>query len=509
MDGNDRRAPTASMRAIRREQFGEREARHLLWRAGFGGTDAQIRTLASWGPERAVDHLLDVESVGGYPGVGLDEFGSDVIRPFTPMELRAYRAALQSGDEAGVARFRALRESMQRADRDQMREVQRWWLTRMIETTRPLEEKMTLFWHGHFATSYRTVDNSYHMFLQNQLFRSHAVGNFGEILFRIIRDPAMLKYLNNDRNFRSSPNENLARELMELFSLGEGQYSERDIQEGARALTGYTYDGNEFIFNANRHDPGVKRILGRSGTMDGDDFVRAILERRACSDFIATKLYRWFVREIPERGSAARASAERVISTMSGSLRDERYELKPMLRMLFLSEHFYDEANRHVQIKSPVELMVGTIRTLHTPVRDLNTLIEAMELMGQRLFLPPNVAGWAGGAAWINTSTVFVRQNASAFLLTGRTPGNDGDRRGDDYDPSMAVRDLLRRDPAAAEDPGRIADHLLEVMIGMDGEAARRDAVARVLRSGDGPSSGESLLKAMTLISALPEYQLC
>lgn len=505
-----RRAPTASMRAISRDRFGEAEARHLLWRAGFGGTDAQIATLAEWGPERAVDHLLDVENAAGYPGVRSDAFDADVIREFTREEQRAFRLALQQGDEAAVTRFRALRESMQRADRDQMRGVQRWWLTRMIESARPLEEKMTLFWHGHFATSYRTVENSYHMFLQNQLFRSHALGNFGDLLFRIIRDPAMLKYLNNDRNFRASPNENLARELMELFALGEGQYQERDIREGARALTGYTYSGNEFIFDANRHDDGQKQILGMSGNLNGDDFVRAILARRSCSDFIATKLYRWFVSdEVPPRGTPARASMERVIRDLSGTMRRERYAIKPVLRMLFLSEHFYDRANMHVQIKSPVELVVGTVRSLHTPVRDLNTLLDAMELMGQRLFFPPNVAGWAGGRSWINTSTVFVRQNTTAFLLTGMTPEGGSEFAGRAYDPSMVIRDFVTRQPEAARNPERMAGRLLEVMLGLEIGGGRRESVARVLDADGNIVSNDGILQAMMLISAMPEYQLC
>ncbi|MEO1512234.1 MAG: DUF1800 family protein, partial [Planctomycetota bacterium] len=224
---------------IRDEDFGYDQARHLLLRAGFGGTPQQIRTLAGWGVERAVDHLLEVERIP-YEATPDQSFDRDIVRPFSDAERRAYRQAQRRGDEDTLARLRLTRQQMQRQDRRQIGAVQRWWLERMIETPRPLEEKMTLFWHGHFATSYRKVEDSFHMFQQNELFRAHALGNFGDLLFRIIRDPAMIRYLDNQASSAQSPNENLARELMELFSLGEGNYSERDIKEGARALTGYT-----------------------------------------------------------------------------------------------------------------------------------------------------------------------------------------------------------------------------------------------------------------------------
>ena len=167
----------------------------------------------------------------------------------------------------------------------------------MISTKRPLEEKLTLFWHGHFATGYRTIENSYHMYLQNMFFRNNAMGNFkDDLVLGIIHDPAMIKYLNNDQNRKQAPNENLARELMELFTLGEGEgYSEDDIKEGARTLTGYNIEDDEFAFRARQHDTGRKRIFGRSGEYDGDDFVNLIFTRRNASIFIIEKLYKFFV----------------------------------------------------------------------------------------------------------------------------------------------------------------------------------------------------------------------
>ncbi|MEL7473012.1 MAG: DUF1800 family protein, partial [Planctomycetota bacterium] len=238
---------------MRDEDFGYEHARHLLWRAGFGGTSDQIQTLAQWGLDRSVDHLLNARGIE-FPDDTDSEFRTDIMREPTEAERQAYRAALRARNEDAVARFRLERQRRQRDDRRQMRRLQAWWLERMIETPKPLEEKMTLFWHGHFATSYRTIEHSYHMLRQNRMFRAHALGNFGALLFGIIRDPAMLAYLDNNDSTKAEPNENLARELMELFSLGEGNYTERDIKEGARALTGYTFRNNEFLFNQRQHD---------------------------------------------------------------------------------------------------------------------------------------------------------------------------------------------------------------------------------------------------------------
>src|SRR5690606_20773973 len=214
---------------------------------------------------------------------------------------RAIAEARRNRDEDALARIQARRQETERTDRRQFREMQRWWLKRMIESPRPLEEKMTLFWHGHFATSYRTIENSYHMYLQNQLLRANALGNYGELLYLIIRDPAMLAYLDNNNSRAGRPNENLARELMELFSLGVGAYSEQDIKEGARALTGYTFRDDEFYFDAGNHDDNPKTTVGRRGRLDGGGFVTAILGQRACSRFMCRKLYRYFVADIPVR----------------------------------------------------------------------------------------------------------------------------------------------------------------------------------------------------------------
>ncbi len=487
------------------EAFGEREARHLLWRAGFGGTPEQVRALAAKGLEAAVDHLLEYESVA-FDWPRADAFDKDIMRPLTAEERRQARVARQNGNEDVVDMFRQRRMRAQREDRAQIRGMQTWWLTRMIETPRPLEEKMTLFWHGHFATGYRTIENSYHMFLQNQLFRSKAVGNFGELLFAIIRDPAMLRYLNNNASRKGEPNENLARELMELFSLGEGNYSENDIKEGARALTGYTYQDDTFFFNERNHDQGIKRILGVEGRLDGDGFVRAILARRQCAEFIAAKLYRFFCREIPLAESGMDPVARTAVGDLSKYILRERYDIKRALRRLFVSEHFYSDMVVGERIKSPAELVVGAIRSMGAPVRDVPTLVAAMDKMGQALFQPPSVKGWSGGRSWISTSTLYTRQNILAYLLTGRTPTGYDLFGSGTYDPKPLVKSLVG-DPRGAP-PRAFGEAIAGFMLG---PASTDRAVDELMALAEGAGSVTPSVASdmMLLASAMPEYQLC
>lgn len=504
----------ATLRPIEEGAFGHAQARHLLWRAGFGGTPSQVRTLEGWGPTRSVDHLLNFDEVQGYPVPKADDFDGTIMREPTEEERRAFRLAARNQDEDTLARIRLERQRREQADRGQVRDMQRWWLKRMIETPRPLEEKLTLFWHGHFATGYRTIENSYHMFQQNQMFRADAAGNFGELLRGVIRDPAMIKYLDNDESRKQQPNENLARELMELFSLGEGNYAERDIKEGARALTGYSFEGNAFKFREERHDKGAKTILGKTGPFDGDGFAAAILSKRACAQFIALKLYRYFVNdamgiEESSRKPEMRATRE-IVDELADTLVASKYELKPMLRKLFLSKHFYDAANMGAQIKSPAQLVVGAVRSLGTPVRDMGILNDAMDLMGQSLFYPPNVAGWKGGRSWINTSTLFVRQNILAFLLTGRLPqGVDPTSESQPYDPMPLLAPLALEGEAATKDAQRVAAYLLRTLIPVVAGETYEQELRKYAASHGNEVTPEVVTGMLALITAAPEYQLC
>jgi len=272
---------------------------------------------------------------------------------------------------------------------------------------------MTLFWHGHFTSGFREVRHAVFMYEQNEFLRRRALDNFRELLIGIGRDRAMLVYLDGFRNRKRHPNENYARELMELFTLGVGNYSERDVIEAARAFTGWAFDDHGFVFRPRDHDDGVKRFLGRVGRFDGDDIVDIILEQPACSRFLARKLLTFFVRPDPPK---------RLVENLAKEIRRQKYELKPVMRTLLLSRAFYAPASRGSLVKSPVELVVGTARQLGVKIANLPAANQAMIAMGQELMQPPNVKGWDGGPKWINTATLFTRYNTIAGLVYG-TPG--------------------------------------------------------------------------------------
>lgn len=501
---------------ISAKDFGEEQARHLLWRAGFGGTLAQVRMLAEWGPERSVDALLafgeGADGAQPFEPPRADQFDKDIMRPPTQEERQRYRRAQQAQDEDTLAELRRMRQEREGLDRRQIGQMQQWWLRRMIETPNPLEEKLTLFWHGHFATNYRTIENSYHMFLQNQLFRRHAAGNFGALLAGIVRDPAMLAYLDNNDSRRDQPNENLAREVMELFALGIGNYSERDIKEGARALTGYTFEDDQFVFNRRNHDSGTKTILGQTGGFDGDDFVRVILARRDCAHYIARRLYNCFVADVPpdERGGMSDLPTPQraVLRELGEMLYARQYELRPLLRRLFLSRHFYSPAFVRQQIKSPTQLVVGAVRSLHVPVRDLGILNEALDLMGQRLLHPPSVKGWDGGRSWISTSTLFVRQNIMAYLIAGKKP--QGFDPTADTQPYDAMRHVMASATgmAAQGDPHQVARHVLSVSMGYAPDALVASLTSYLQDRGN-VIDNASITGCLLLATASPEYNLC
>lgn len=500
------------LRHLPPESFDEDKARHLLNRAGFGGTPQQSTALANMGLAKAVDFIVDFQRVK-FAAVDSDEFDRDIMRPATDEEQASVRAARRSGDEAALERLRQARVAAQSADRRQMAAIQRWWLARMIETPRPLEEKLTLFWHGHFATGYRKIEDSYHMFLQNRTLRDHAAGNFRDLVQAIITDPAMIRYLDNQANRRGNPNENLARELMELFTLGEGNdYTEDDIKEAARALTGYAYEDDEFIFRRGQHDGGTKTVLGTTGNFDGSGLVDVILSRPAASEFMTYKLYRFFVNDLPQ---GLDDESKAVMRKLAAELRRNQYELRPLLKAMFMSEHFYDPRNVAAQIKSPIQLIVQAIRSLRTPVRKLDTLLLAADLMGQNLFYPPTVKGWDGGRTWINTSTLFVRQNILVYLLTGRQPSaQPWDAGGEPYDAMPLVRGLrasgvgveMPKDEASKR---QLVVRLMKFNLGSEPHEDRVDEMMKYLESTGGEIDDESVVGLLSLMTAMPEYQLC
>ncbi len=485
-----------SLQPIAEAQFDEAAARHLLRRAGFGGTADEVKTLHGKGLAGAVDHLVDYEAIKA-PDLKPPEVNPDFIRPATPEERDAYGKARKEKDEKQLDMIRKARQKRQRGDRQQMQELQDAWLERMIDTPRALQEKLTLLWHGHFATGYRKVRDSYLMHVQNEMFRKYANGSFPQLAHGIIRDPAMLRYLDNNRNVKRRPNENLARELMELFTLGEGHYSEHDIREGARALTGYTYNDNDFTYAKRIHDDGSKTILGVKDRHDGESFVNLLLRQPACARFIAYKLYRHFVADVDIDDLPRPAAA--VIVDLAKALMANEGRIKPTLKVLFKSRHFYDAAVVGNKIKSPAELVVCAMRSLRRPQRNMRALQQAMTMMGQTLFNPPSVAGWDGGRAWINTSTLLVRQNTMAYIVTGRNRRQRGS--------ASPLDTETITEGANSTKPDTVAEYLIEQLVpGAVSRAARQQLVAFARKKG--VKDRRAVAGLLLLITALPEYQL-
>ena len=498
--------PINSLKELKPQDFDYWKAQHLLNRAGFGGTPSQVRALTNMGLSGAVDYIVDYDKIA-IAAIDPNQFDRDIMRPANAEERAEVMAARRAGDEAKLEQYQRERMRRQGEDRRQIGDMQKWWFKRIIETPRPLEEKLTLFWHGHFATGYRAIEDSYHMFMQNTFLRANAAGSFAELVFGIIRDPAMLKFLNNDQNHKEHPNENLARELMELFTLGEGHvYTEDDIKEGARALTGYAFEDDEFVFREAAHDTGAKHIFGQTGKFDGVDFCRLILSQKAVSEYICWKWYRYFVNDLPGMPDK---DTQGFITKLAKEFRDGNYAIRPVLKSLFKSEHFYDTCNTAALIKNPVQLIVQAIRSLRTPARNLGALVSATDLMGQNIFFPPSVKGWDGGRAWINTSTMFVRQNVMIYLLTGRRPdAYEWQADGSSYDARHLIEHLTETADGkpSTED---VVNYLLRFNLGTEPHASRVDTLVQFVNSHGGTIDNDMLIALLSLIAAMPEYQLC
>ena len=396
-------------------------AAHLLERAGFGGTPEEIAALAALTPEQAVAHLVDYERIGNdhLPPFEPSDIHDPGLVDFPPSRPATTELAKATGEALGVKVKPAGNRPLQpvvnkffywlRASMLETRRVAYWWADRMLNTERPLEEKMTLFWHGHFATSEDKVRDVRKMLRQNATFRRHATGDFRGLMVAIAQDPAMLAFLDAGVNVKGAPNENFAREIMELFTMGVGHYGERDIREAARAFTGWNADDLTFVVHAEQHDDGAKTVLGQSGNFDGVEVIDIIMAQPATAEFIAGKLFRYLVREDLDPALQAELGA---------ILREADYQLKPLLRTLFLSRDFYCPAAMGTRIKGPVELVVSTYKKLGVRrVPGIPDFNEATAAMGQALFWPPTVAGWAEGRSWITPGLLLERGNFALEVL--------------------------------------------------------------------------------------------
>ena len=402
--------------AISAADWNADRARHLLERAGFGATPDEIAHLAAMTPDRAVSSLVDYDAIDASALKPFEESGiwDPGMDPFPPSRAEAVRLARERGELLGE---KVLPPGTQRrlqpvvdkffyslyANNIETQRLGLWWANRMLATPRPLEEKLTLFWHGHFATGQNKVRDYRMMLQQNRMLRANASGDLRTLLVGILKDPGMLVYLDNGENIKSHPNENFGRELLELFTMGVGNYSERDVREAARAFTGWTNDVLTYKFDAVQHDDGEKTFLGRTGPLNGEDIIDTILAQPVTGEYVAAKLYRFFVREeIPSE----------VKTDLGRSFRANGYQIKPLMRRILLSKDFYSPPSVATQIKSPVHLVVSTYKKMG--LREVPTIPDFGRMtgsLGQTLFEPPNVAGWAGGRTWITPATLLQRGN--------------------------------------------------------------------------------------------------
>jgi hypothetical protein len=454
-----------------------RTAAHLLRRAGFGAAPDELQRLSAQSMNQSVDALMRPAPAATDP----------------PPQVISLQTLLSQGP------IFALDDTMRRERLKSFRKeevvgilgLQEWWLNRMLTTPAPLQEKMTLLLHGHFTTAaiQKRVTPAL-VLAQNQLFRQYAFGNVRELTLAVSHDPAMLLYLDNWLSTKAHPNENYARELMELYTLGRGNYTEDDVRESARAFTGWTIDrrAQTFMANAATHDDGVKRFLGQTGDFNGNDIVRIIYQQPACARFWATTLLNWFVYNDPE---------PQLVDGVAHLIVKNDYTLAPVLSVLLRSNVFYSERAYRALVKSPVEFVVGTYKLLGSTAIQRPAL-RALRQMGQVLFYPPNVAGWPGGAAWLSSQTLLARENFLAQVVQSQAVG-----------PSTWLMHL-------PQDPARAANTIVETILQSDAPAQSYDQLAAYLR-GDGDAalgmlSAENfeirVRGAAYLAASMPAYQL-
>ena len=496
-------------------QWDRAKAAHLLNRAGFGGAPAHIDSLAQSGMAASVRYLIDGPAA---PVVA-------VPPPWAkPRDLVALREEVQQAMAAVPANAGegAMKQARQQVVKDERREqvfhfvdLIGWWVERMRQSQDPLEEKMTLFWHGHFATSAVKVKDAYLMWRQNQTFREHARGNFGTLVKAISRDPAMIDWLDLRESRAAHPNENFSREVMELFTLGEGNYTEKDVTEGARAFTGYRVEPRDqsFRFDPHQHDNTPKTFLGRNDVRDGDQAIDTILAQPACARFMARKLWTFFAYEKP---------SDALVETLAGTMRASRYETRPTLHRLFTSAEFYSPESMRTQIKSPVQWVVQTARELEITLPAHGPLQAALRQMGQVPFNPPSVKGWDGGTAWISTSTLLTRYNlAGSFLGTGpqHPVAPILDDEGAEIPevpagPSVPTErpDLQKLAPATLRDnPSALVQTLSARLLHGPPTDRQQAAFLAYLKSvvPFGKISDEAVAGLMHLMMSTPHFQLC
>ena len=367
----------------------QKQVQHLFVRAGFGIGFQDAQRLAGKKPETLfADILSNSQKV---------EEASIIDRVTAFKNFMAMKEA--SSEE---------KKAIKKNGRELLKNLNAWWLERMVQSDAFLREKMTLFWHDHFACR---INNTFLMQQQHNTLRKHALGSFRDLLHAVSKDPAMLQFLNNQQNRKRSPNENFAREVMELFTLGRGHYSEQDIKEAARAFTGWGFNTEgEFIFRKRAHDEGKKTVFGKTGNFGGEDVLNLLLEKKQTARYITKKLFKYFVSDEPD---------EAIIERLAMDFYDANYDISALLTSIFTADWFYEEQFIGNKIKSPIELIAGIGRQFNISFDSVEPIIYMQKILGQVLLMPPNVAGWPEGTAWIDSSTLMFRMRLTELLFVG------------------------------------------------------------------------------------------
>lgn len=367
---------------------------HLMWRAGFGPSVEQLADLTKYTPKQIYKALVKAaDKKPDYIDVA-DDYLKGVVKGLEE-EGRMQKKELDQGQKKIV----------QQKNREGVRNLNMYWMHEMVNSSTQLREKLAFFWHGHFAC--RNLNVFYQQGLLDSI-RRNALGNFGNLLKEVSKSAAMLNFLNNQQNRKDHPNENFAREVMELFTLGRGNYTEQDIKEAARAFTGWGANmKGEYVFRKFQHDFGSKTVLGKTGNFDGGEVLDILLEQKQTAHFITKKIYRFFVNEKVD---------EEKVNWLAERFYANNYEIGKLVEDIFTSDWFYEEKNVGAQIKSPVELLVGIQRMLPMKFQKDEALLLLQRALGQLLFYPPNVAGWPGGKTWIDSSTLMLRMRIPQLL---------------------------------------------------------------------------------------------
>lgn len=477
---------------------------HLLNRAAFGPALTQLPDLTKTSPQHFFNTLLQQSNKTPEPFNVIDP---DFIDTVNDMMMKG-KGSKKNSDSA-------VKKTIREKNRDSIKQLNLFWLNNMITAEDQLREKMTLFWHGHFAC--RSMNAIHQQALLN-VIRANAMGSFRELLIAVSKSGAMLNFLNNNQNRKNHPNENFAREVMELFTLGRGNYTEQDIKEAARAFTGWGTDvAGTFVFRKQQHDDGSKTVIGQTGNFTGDDVLNMLLEQKQTALFITQKIYRFFVNDQPD---------DEIIRSLAEKFFLSDYSITILVKNIFTADWFYEQRNIGVKIKSPIELLVGIQRILPMEIQNQNALLQLQRILGQVLLYPPNVAGWPGGKNWIDSSTLMMRMRIPRLVcdddILNVKPKDDDDQmmgRKDDTDEMAMVKQrkaavkLLN----ASIDWGKYTsyfsatpkDELLATLTGIL-FSANSKIPNQLIKQYTDISNRQDFIKTATMrLMSLPEYQLC